>query len=201
MARRGIFGGTFDPVHNGHLHIAYEALRNFQLDEVIFVPTGNPPHKIGRRILDASLRYEMVNMAIRDEGKFSISDYEMSSRELSYTCKTLEHFRKVYPDDKLFFLTGGDCLMELDTWKNVQEIFALSSLVVFNRPGYTRDDIMKQKKSVEMEYGSTVHYLDIPLLDISSTRIRECIREGVNVSYLMPSGVHNTIMQLGLYND
>lgn len=201
MIKKAIFGGTFDPIHNGHLHIAFQALDNFNLEEVVFMPSGNPPHKLGKKITDSSIRYELVKMAIRDEKRFSISDYEIMHHGLSYTYKTLAYFNQIEPETEWYFLTGADCLMELDTWKNVDKIFSLCNFVVFNRSGYTKEDFQNQKERVEKQYNSKVIYLDMPILDISSTSIRESIKNNKNVEYLMPPGVYNTILQLGLYND
>lgn len=201
MIKKAIFGGTFDPIHNGHLHIAFKALYNLNLEEVIFMPSGNPPHKVGKKITDSSIRYELIKMAIREEKRFAISDYEINHKELSYTYKTLAYYKEKEPDTEWYFLTGSDCLMELDTWKNVDKIFSLCKFVVFNRPGYKIQDFLAQKDRVEKQYNSKVLYLDLPVLDISSTGIKEAVRNHENISYLMPAGVYNTILQLGLYND
>jgi len=200
MKRKAIFGGTFDPIHNGHLHIAYEALNFLNLDRLIFMPSGNPPHKLKVDKTDAFIRLELIRMATRGEKLFQVSDYEINRKEVNFTYKTLEHFNSLEPDIEWYFITGVDCLMELDSWKNVERILNSCKLVVFNRPGYEINEIMKQKSKVEGIYNKEIIFMDLPLLDISSSNIKKKIREGKNVNYLMPQGVYNTVVELGLYN-
>lgn len=199
MRKQAIFGGTFDPIHNGHLHIAYEALYKLNLDKIIFIPSGSPPHKSNKKITDAHIRYEMVQMAIREEKKFELSDYEMKKSGLSYTYETLEYFKAKFPKVKWYFLTGVDCLMELDGWKKIDRIMDICEFVVFNRPGFNKLDILEQKKRVEEKYNKKIIFLDIPLLDISSTDVRRLIKEKKNVRYFLTEGVYNTIKELKLY--
>jgi nicotinate-nucleotide adenylyltransferase len=201
MSDKGLFGGTFDPIHFGHLYIAQEALHKLNLDSLVFMPSGNPPHKTNREKTDAFIRYELVNMAIRDEKKFVSSSYEIDSQGLSYTYKTLEYLRHMEPNTNWYLITGVDCLMELNFWKNVDEIFRLCTLVVFNRLGYKKDNILKQKKVVEEKYNIKIIFLDINPIDISSTNIKKMLKDGKNVSHLLPMNVLNTILELGLYKD
>lgn len=199
MIKKGIFGGTFDPIHNGHLYIAHEAVDRLKLDYVIFMPSGNPPHKTNRKKTDASIRYELVNMAIREEKKFILSNFEVKNKGFSYTYKTLQHFNQIEPDTEWYFITGVDCLMELHNWKNVDKILNSCKLVVFNRLGYVKEDILKQKEIVEKKYNKEIIFLDIKPFDISSTAIKEMIREGKDVSFLLPQSVYNTVLELRLY--
>jgi len=199
MNRKAIFGGTFDPIHNGHLHIAYEALNFLNLDQIIFMPSGNPPHKLKVDKTDAFIRCELIKMAVRGERAFQVSDYEINRKEINYTYKTLEYFISLEPDTDWYFITGVDCLMELDSWKNVDRILSSCKLVVFNRPGYEKDEILKQKLKIEKIYNKEIIFMDLPLLDISSSTIKKKIKNGDNVSYLMPNGVYNTVLELGLY--
>lgn len=201
MLNRGLFGGTFDPIHFGHLYIAEEALFKLKLDSILFIPTGNPPHKTNREITEALIRYELVNMAIKSEEKFSLSSYEIDEKGLSYTYKTLEYLKNKEPDTNWFLVTGVDCLMELDSWKNVDEIFKLCTLVVFNRLGYEKGSILRQKKIVEERYNIKIIFLDISPVDISSTNIKKLLKEGRSVNHLLPLNVLNTILELGLYKD
>lgn len=199
MKRKGIFGGTFDPIHNGHLSIANEALNYLELDEILFMPSGNPPHKLNNDKADANIRYELIEMAIRSEKHFVVSDYEIERREVSYTYITVEHFKRLEPSTLWYFITGVDCLMELDTWKNAERIFNCCTLAVFNRPGFNMKAILKEKDKNEKIYGKEIIFIDLPLLDISSREIKKKIKEGKRVDYLMPQGVFNTIIELGLY--
>lgn len=201
MVKKAIFGGTFDPIHNGHLHIAYEALYKLGLEKIIFIPSGTPPHKVGRSITNAYLRYQMVRMAIRGEKSFEISNYEINKSSLSYTYQTLQYFNNAEKNTEWYFLTGVDCLMDIEKWKNTEDIFQLCKLIVFNRPGYSIENIQEQKKKLEAKYFNKIHLLDIALLDISSTDIRNKIVEGKNVSYLLPENVYNIIKELNLYKE
>ncbi|MFL0267802.1 nicotinate-nucleotide adenylyltransferase [Candidatus Clostridium radicumherbarum] len=201
MPNKGLFGGTFDPIHFGHLYIAEEALYKLNLDSILFMPTGNPPHKTDREITEAYIRYELVRMAIKDEERFNLSSFEIDEKGLSYTYKTLDYLKNKEPDTNWFLVTGGDCLMELDSWKNVDEIFKLCTLVVFNRLGYEKGNILKQKKIVEERYNVKIIFLNINPLDISSTNIKKMLKEGRNVNHLLPLNVLNTISELGLYKE
>jgi nicotinate-nucleotide adenylyltransferase len=201
MPNKGLFGGTFDPIHFGHLYIAEEALYKLNLDSILFMPTGNPPHKTDREVTEAYIRYELVSMAIKDEERFNLSSFEIDEKGLSYTYKTLDYLKNKEPDTNWFLVTGVDCLMELDLWKNVDDIFKLCTLVVFNRLGYEKDNILKQKKIVEERYNIKIIFLDINPLDISSTNIKKMLKEGRNVNHLLPLNVLNTISELGLYKE
>lgn len=200
MPMKGIFGGTFDPIHNGHLYIAHEALEMLNLDYIVFMPSGNPPHKTKRKKTDANIRYELVNMAIREEKRFLLSNFEINNKELSYTYKTLEYFKRLEPETTWHFITGADCLMELHTWKNVDHILENCRLVVFRRPGYSRDEILREKEKVEKMYQKEIVFLDIVPFDISSSKIKEYVQKGKDVSFLLPANVYNTILELNLYN-
>ena len=204
MVKKAIFGGTFDPIHNGHIHIAYETLYRLGVDNIIFVPTGNPPHKTKRDITSAFLRYEMVKAAVSMESKFSVSKYEINKPNLSYTYNTLKHFNKVERKTRWYFLTGVDCLMDIESWNRVEDIFKLCQFIVFNRPGFpdfTKKNIKEQKEKIEKKYSAKIIYLDAPLFDISSTDIRKNIKLGRNVSYLLPESVYHIIKQHNLYRQ
>ncbi len=196
--KKGIMGGTFDPLHNGHMHIAYEALEKLNLDKIVFIPTGNPPHK-NNNITDAAIRYKVVEKAIKDERCFEINEYEVLKDGLSFTYETLEYLNETEPDTKWYFICGVDCLMELASWKNVSTILELCNLVVFIRPGYNDAEILNQKEKVEKEFNKKIILLDLPQMDISSSYIRERIEEGKNISYLVPYSVNKDIKNLNLY--
>lgn len=197
--KKAIFGGTFDPIHIGHIHIAYEALYNLHLDKILFMPAGNPPNKINKNITDAAIRYDLVKKAIEYESNFEISDYEIMKKEYSYTYKTLERFSKLQNDIEWYFLIGGDSLMDLDNWKNVDIILNSCKLVVYNRAGYTVEEVLKEKKRIEQKFNNKIIFLNMPIIDISSTNIRKNIKAGRNVNYLLPKGVDKIISKLQLY--
>lgn len=201
MIRKGIFGGTFDPIHNGHLNIAYEALYCLNLDEIYFMPTGNPPHKSKKCITSANLRYEMVKMAIRNESRFCVCDYEIKKDTMSYTFETTSYFKNKERNTEWYFITGADCLASLDKWRNIKGIFENCNLVVFNRKGYNNNEILSKKKYIEDKYDTIIYVLEAPTLEISSTELRNKINEGKRVDYLIPHSVYNTILALNLYKD
>ena len=199
MNRKAIFGGTFDPIHNGHLHIAYKALEELKLDKIIFIPSGNPPHKSEEYITNKIIRYDMVKYAIVNEHKFEISDYEVTKKGKSYTYETIEYFSKHYPNIELYFIAGADCLIDIHKWKNISSIMEKSQLVVFNRPGYSMDSILLKKKEVEEKFKRNIIFLNIPLLDISSTEIREKIKKDEDIKNLIPEKTYEIIKKYKLY--
>lgn len=197
--KKAIFGGTFDPIHIGHVHIAYEALYNLHLDKILFMPAGNPPNKINKNITDAQIRYDLVEKAVKCENHFEISDYEINKKENSYTYETLELFNDLQSDIEWYFLIGADSLMDLDNWKNVDRLLNSCKLVVYNRAGFAVEDVLKQKKYLEQKFNNKILFLNMPIIDISSTNIRNNIKEGRNVDYLLPSGVKEIIDKHHLY--
>ncbi|MBX4267432.1 nicotinate-nucleotide adenylyltransferase [Clostridium estertheticum] len=197
--KKAIFGGTFDPIHIGHIHIAYEALYSLKLDKILFMPAGNPPNKLNKQITDSKIRYDLVNKAIEGEINFEISDYEINKKENSYTYETIELFSKLQSRTEWYFLIGADSLIDLDNWKNVDRLLNGCQLVVYNRAGFALEKILKQKKSLESKYHNKIIFLDMPIIDISSTSIRESIKEGRNINYLLPKGVEKIVEKLKLY--
>lgn len=197
--KKAIFGGTFDPIHIGHIHIAYEALYSLNLDKILFMPAGNPPNKLNKQITDAKIRYALVNKAIEKEEGFEISDYEINKKENSYTYETIELFSKLQSNTEWYFLLGADSLMDLGNWKNVDRLLNSCRLVVYNRAGFEVEKVLKQKKYLENKFNNKITFLDMPIIDISSTSIRKSIKEGRNINYLLPRGVDNIVEKLQLY--
>lgn len=197
MKRYGIMGGTFNPIHLAHLYIAYEAKEQLNLDKVIFIPTGNPPHKKNKHIIDASLRYEMVKEAIEGYEDFTISDYEVNKDGYSYTYETLEYFME--DDVRLFFIAGGDSLDYVDKWRNTEQIFSNCTFVVFNRGNFDKEAIREKKSSLESRYNANIVVLDIVDMDISSSIIRDRIKDDKRVDFFLPVKVLNYIQNNSLY--
>lgn len=194
----GIIGGTFNPIHLAHLYIAYEAKCQLNLDKIIFIPTGSPPHKKDMEILEASLRYNMVYEAIKNYEDFEISDYEIEKKGLSYTFETLEHFKN--DDNELYFITGADCLMDIEKWKYPEKIFKHCNFVVFNRAGYSKKNLRIQKEKIQQKFNTNITFLDIIDLEISSSIIRNRIKEGKRIDFFMPREVLEYIITNNLYN-
>ncbi len=188
----GIMGGAFDPIHLGHLVAANEVLNTYQLNEIIFVPTGNPPHKNGL-IADSLDRYVMVSMAVLSNDKFSVSDIEISSREKSYTLNTLRKFREIYKGAELYFITGADAIIDLANWHQPSEILKLCKLIAVSRPGIGLKEVQDKIKDIQLKYGGTIEIVQIPMLQISSTEIRKRFKKGISAKYLLPESVENNI--------
>ena len=198
MKKIGIIGVTFNPIHLAHLYIAYEAKCQLNLDKVIFMPAGSPPHKKNEDILEAPLRYKMVLEAIKKYEDFEISNYEIEKEGFSYTYETLENFKS--EDNILYFITGADCLINIEKWKNPDRIFKTSKLVVFNRPGYDKESLKLQKNEIEKKYNTSINFLDIMDLEISSTMIRDRIKEGKKIDFFIPKEVLDFIIKNNIYN-
>lgn len=197
MKRLGIIGGTFDPIHLAHVYIACEAEKKLNLDEVIFMPAGSPPHKKGKRITEASIRLKMVERAISNKKGFKVSDYEIKKQGMSYTYLTLQHFKT--DNNIIYFITGADCLMDLEKWKNVNVILSLCNLVVLRRPGINDKELIKQKNYIEKKYNAKIIFLDIKGMEMSSSMIRKYVKENKDLKKYLCKDVIKIIKDEGLY--
>jgi nicotinate-nucleotide adenylyltransferase len=184
----GILGGTFNPIHIGHLILADEVREKLALDRVIFVPTFIPPHKRSSAVAAASDRLKMVKLAVRENGFFQVSDIEIKRKGLSYTVDTVKAFNKKFPGDELYFVTGSDLLKYLDEWKDFRELIKLVKFVVATRPGYPLEKIP-----------SYVRRVSIRAVDVSAFEIRECAKGGKSFRYLVPEAVFEYINRNNLY--
>lgn len=198
--RIGILGGTFSPPHLGHLLLAREAMEKAELQKVIFIPCGNPPHKDEKQVLDARLRFEMVRRAIENVPGFEISDIEINSKEKSYTAKTLEKLRKIYKNDTLCFIVGADSLCEIDGWYHPQEIFDNAELIAAYRTGLDLTKFSQAVSHCEEEYGARITTVEM-MVDISSSDIRARVKKGENVRDMLPIGVFEYIEEKGIYKE
>lgn len=194
----GIMGGTFDPIHNGHLLIAQSALDEFALDEVIFVPTGKSPHKKATQVTEPSIRCEMTRLAIADSPRFSISKYEATNTDVNYTYKTLQAFKAMYPEDELFFIMGEDSIDYFTEWREPAQIckFATLLVAVRNNGKNTIDEVIA---SIKQKYSAKVYKLHSPNFNASSSEIRLQIKKGEFTENIIPEAVLEFINTLGLY--
>jgi len=196
----GISGGTFDPVHHGHLIIAEEAGEILGLDKVVFIPSGNPPHKVGCGVTSAYHRYNMILMAIEKNPFFEVSAIEIEREGYSYTVDTLFKLRGIYGEDtELYFITGADVISELTTWKQFEKIFEICEFVAALRLGYNKKSLIEEIKFLKREFKARIHVVDTPLIGISSTAIRERAKTGKSIKYLVPEKVEEYIKVKGLY--
>lgn len=198
MKKYGIFGGSFNPIHYGHLMICEYIKEEMGLDKVIFIPTGNPPHK--ELELSAKDRYEMVRLAISPNPDFEISDIETTRVKKSYTVDTIRELKKIYKEEKLYFLIGLDSLFQLKTWMKIGDLSQEIEFVVALRPGYLdREEINKEIDFLRENFGTKINLINTPLYEISSTDLRDRIREGKSLRYLIPKKVLDYIEESGFY--
>jgi len=196
----GLMGGTFDPIHMGHLVTAEEARQQFDLNYVVFVPTGMPPHKDGEQVTLPEHRYLMTTLAVMSNPSFYVSSVEMDSEGPAYTIDTVRHFsfgEKEIPE--LFFITGADAILDIFTWKDYEELLRLCTFIAVSRPGYSLEKFREtlDKHCPGMKH--KVHLLEIPALAVSSTFIRERVALGKTIKYLTPEPVEQYIKKHGLY--
>ncbi len=201
MKRIGIMGGTFDPIHNGHLLIAENAYEQLQLDEVRFIPTGRSPHKQGRHILDGAQRLQMVRLAIAGNPAFVVDDRELRSDALSYSALTLTQMYRELPDAKLFFIMGGDSLRDFKTWYEPQTICACATLVAAARDACDQDCLQAYKKELQELFEAEVELLDTPNLSVTSSEIRERVAAGRSIRYQVPDAVLEYILENQIYHE
>jgi nicotinate-nucleotide adenylyltransferase len=193
----GIMGGTFDPIHYGHLLAAEEARRQLTLDRVVFIPTGVPPHKKDRIITPSEDRYAMTLLATAGVDEFSVSRTEIDRSCPSHTVDTLEEFLRQTPRPELFFITGLDVLLGISTWKDYMRLPFLCTLVTAMRPGYSVAGVDKLPGSVQQ----ALRLVEIPQFAISSTEIRARVRDGMGIRFLVPRLVENYIKCRRLYRE
>jgi nicotinate-nucleotide adenylyltransferase len=177
--RIGLFGGSFDPIHRGHLEPVRAARRTLGLDRVIYLPTARPPHKPGRAVAPALARYAMVELALLPEEGLYASTHELTLDRPAYTVDTLAHFRGELPEAELFLLIGGDSLADLHHWKRWREIPEAARLAVLTRPGWDPDTMPLDPEVAELARTDRVILLRQPPVDVSSTRLRELLAAGL----------------------
>lgn len=194
----GIMGGTFDPIHYGHLLIAQSAAEEFGLDQVLFVPTGKSPHKSENCVTEANIRCDMVRIAIKDNPRFAISVLEAENSEINYTYVTLQKFHQIYRNAEFYFIMGEDSLDDFPTWKNPLEICRQATILVAVRND-SGEGIRRKIKEAEKAYAGNMYMLHAPNFTVSSKEIRARIRMGKSVRYMLPEEVETFIRQNFLY--
>lgn len=201
--RRAIFGGSFDPIHKGHVSLASELQKALRLDQVIVMPTGISPFKkdMKRRPASGADRLEMCRLAFADMPFVTVSDYEVSQGGVSYTVDTVRHFHGLYKGDELFLLVGGDMLMSFDRWKSWQGILSMCGLAAVSREQNGADTENLEKKAAELRKFGEVIFVKTEPLEISSTEIREKIIKNCDLSCYVPQNVVKYILECGLYKE
>lgn len=198
MQRIGILGGTFNPLHLGHLIAAQEVLNKINLDRIVFIPSGDPPHKRKEDLASAKDRYEMVKLSIEDNKYFDISDIEIKRQGKTYTYDTLKELHKIYYGNSIHFIIGYDAFRDIDSWMNIDEVFKLANFIVVNR-GQSKDELLEEAKKKEIKYNTKIDIVNIPNIEISSTNIRDRVNENKSINYLVCDRVREYIFKKGLY--
>lgn len=205
--RLGIFGGTFNPIHFGHLRAAEEAREQVRLDKVIFMPSGNPPLKASD-LIDAQHRYAMTKLATDSNVNFVVSDIELRGREKSYTVNTINKLKEIHSGDDLFFILGIDAFLDIPNWWQPEKLISMIDFIIVTRPGFNPKDILKSpyikkdrfaSKSLVMTSGRKIIFVQITNIDISSTEIRRLLKENKSIKYLLPEIAEQYIYSNRLY--
>lgn len=192
--RTGLFGGTFDPIHMGHIIIAETVRSDFPLDRILFIPVGIPPHKENTQITAARMRYRMVELAVNTYAYFDVSDCEIRKKDISYTIDTVRSLRssETWGKDDFYLIIGMDSLLELDTWKKPEALLQEIDTILVGRPGF-------EMETVDQRFRQHVTVVQTPLVGISSTEIRRRVREGKSIRTWVPDAVATYIREKGLY--
>lgn len=194
----GIMGGTFNPIHFGHLLLAETAFHQFDLDEILIMPTKNPYYKKISNSVTEEDRVAMVELAIEDNQHFRLSKEELDREGTTYTVETLSHLTKKHPDYKYYFIMGADSLYHIESWKEPEQILKMATIVVAGRAG-TGSSLSSQIEYIENKYDSEIYRLNSPVLEISSNDIRRRVRDGESIRYLLPGKVVDYIHEHNLY--
>lgn len=212
--RLGLFGGTFNPIHYGHLRSAEEVCEALALTRLWFIPAGHPPHKTSRDITPFEVRLEMTRLAVGEHPVMSVSDLEGRRPGRSYSIETLRQIRReLGPTWELYFILGLDAMLEIGTWKDYRDLFTLSHFVVLDRPGYDRRRLeevlirevhpecrpLRAEPGFQHPSGHKVVFQETTLMDISGTGIRNLVRQGRSIRYLLPEAVQGYIIKNRLY--
>lgn len=201
IRKLAIMGGTFDPIHMGHLVTAEEVRHEFQVDEVLFVPTGHPPHKSNINMTTCEHRYLMTVLATAANPYFKVSRIEIEREGVTYTIDTIKELKRIYGNEvQLYFITGADAVHKILSWKESRELLQICDFVAVTRPGYNKEELIEQIEELNKQYKTNIHFLEVPALAISSSDIRRRLNEMKPIKYLVPQEVENYIKKHELYN-
>ncbi len=195
----GIMGGTFDPIHNGHLILAEHSRIQFDLARVLFIPTGKPPHKGQKDISSVNYRYDMTLLAINTNPYFFLSPIEIQREGITYTIDTIRYLQYKHEDMDFYFILGADSFCDIDKWKDYRELLSLCKFIVAKRPDWNNDKLEDKIKELNKIYNDSIYLLETPLINISSTEIRDKMKKKSSIKYLVPETVELYIKKNGLY--
>lgn len=196
----GILGGTFDPIHKGHLIIGEYARVYAELDEVVFMPSGTHPFKDNKKITSAKKRCEMIQLAIKSNPYFKISNIEMETIGINYTIDTIRCLKKQHKEDEFYFIIGSDILFEIEEWKEFEELLEICKFILFYRIDEEKS-ISKKIKQLKILYKMNITKIETPIFPISSTEIREKAKKNISIKYLVQEDVENYIWRNNLYKE
>lgn len=197
--KTGIMGGTFNPIHNGHLTLGRKAREQFQLDEVLFMPCGEPYMKASQKIASGEIRAAMTALAIQEDPHFCLSTMEIEHQGHTYTYETLERLRRENPDTEYYFIIGADNLFQIVHWAMPERIFANCCILAAVRGDKSVTDMKKQIRLLQQKYYAVIHFLKTDPIEISSSDIRRRIAEGKSIDEYVPASVRSYIVEKGLY--
>ncbi len=195
----GLLGGTFNPIHNGHIDMAYIALYEFSLGEVVFLPLGTPPHKQKEYIAPRNHRLEMINLAIENEKRFSVNPVELCRKGFTYTVDTLEFLAKKNPNAKYYFIIGADTLFELCNWRNFKRVIQLTSFICIMRPGLDEEGVKQYAGMINEKYGEKIFIAKDMGPNISSSKIRKMAADNKLKDSFLPKKVADYLLQNQIY--
>lgn len=195
----GIMGGTFNPIHNGHIIMAQKAYEQFALDKVLFMPSGHSYLKTN--VLDTTKRVDMVKLAIKDYPYFSLSLMEVERGGNTYTCETLQELKSKNPDTSYYFIVGADSLLYMEHWKNPADIFALATILCAVRDDYDRKTIEQKRIYLQERFPADIRFIDMPKIEISSTQIRSAVKNHASVTEWVPKEVADYMAKEHLYEE
>jgi len=197
----GIIGGTFDPIHNGHLLMAENSRKAFSLDKIIFIPAGIPPHKKDKNISSNVHRYNMTLLAINNNKHYFLSDIELKREGISFTVDTIKHLKSIFSGAELYFIMGSDSLLQIEKWKDYEELLSLCNFIVAKRPNYDDEQLKRKVDNLNSLYKSSIYIVEGPVLDVSSSDIRNKVQRGESITYLVPNPVEEYIYKHELYKE
>lgn len=198
----GILGGTFDPIHNGHLALGRYAKEMFSLDQIWIMPNGNPPHKESESIESKTKhRVEMARLAIQEESGFYLNLYEVERKEVNYSYLTMEHFTSEYPEDEFYFIIGADSLFDIEKWRCPERLLKTCVILAAYRDGKSRTDMDAKIEYLNEKFQADIRLLAMPEIDISSTEIREEMRGHESIEKMVPKAVYEYIKKHELFKE
>ncbi len=197
----GVMGGTFNPIHVGHLMLAEWAMEAAELDQILFIPAGCPYMKDNLHVLDGDKRLQMTALAIEDHPAFAVSGMEVERKGYTYTCDTMEQLKKEHPEDIFYFIMGADCLYTIENWRDPERIFHACHVIAAARNGSSLTQMEEKCRDLFDKFHSKILLLQFPAIEISSTEIRERAASGRSIRYLVPEKVREYIIKNRLYQE